>query len=400
MFCKQCGKQISDQARFCPYCGADQTAASAGGVQQGQGQMPQTPRSPQQVPQEPQQVPRNPQQVPQEPQRIPQTPQQMPQSMAPASAPADKSRIIAAVCVAAVVLIGAIAAVALFRNFSRPLIDFSSDIQLSGMDEIYSGSSIGEENIYIGTDEAYILDRIKVPYSEDEPTYKQELVEELTGSLSVAVSNNEKVSNGDKIKVTVESGLDAGRLKKIGSELDIRIKGLGKEKEIEVSGMREKYSEDSLKDDKDYLNGLIDKAEDKIQNKSFLKDFFDPAEDYSRADTFKFKSLYLLKSEEKGEDDRLFIVFKGEFMTFDDYDEVWNKEDQYNYIAVDVTPVFRGLTKGDYYFADPEGGYEEDNEDARYMMELVYHDDDLSDIEDFMESSFPDHKVKKIGYSR
>ena len=34
-FCKQCGKEISQDARFCPYCGADQTSYAMPPIQAG-----------------------------------------------------------------------------------------------------------------------------------------------------------------------------------------------------------------------------------------------------------------------------------------------------------------------------------------------------------------------------
>ena len=33
MFCKECGKELPDNAKFCNYCGADQTIAEAGNQQ-------------------------------------------------------------------------------------------------------------------------------------------------------------------------------------------------------------------------------------------------------------------------------------------------------------------------------------------------------------------------------
>ena len=212
MFCIKCGKEIPNDSVFCEFCGERQ---------------PKLDKEQQQIaPEEKAEKP-----IPEAP--AAESGQAMPAVTQPEGKKKSKKKIAIIVAICAVVVIGVFAVIEL----SKPTVDVMESVNIPSYAFTgYNGyAKLNTYSISSGLTSSTLPDGIE--NNTENRTNWTSLVYYLHYTADKTLS----LKNGDTITVT-SSTTNEQQIKKLASQLGIRVKNLGGTKDIKISTIKERYS--------------------------------------------------------------------------------------------------------------------------------------------------------------
>lgn len=291
MYCKYCGKEISDNSKFCTYCGKPAKIDGSGELSKDESANEQKPDAASdeiwvenartdKEEEEKSKVNTDSGNGTENESRTGEK-KEAPLAREYRKKAEDAQRKRKLIIGSLIGVAAAIAAVVLIINLvsylSKETVDVRdyAKIDYSQLEDQYSGTAtIDQDNIEnkIKTSLAGLSPgklNSNVDSSLDGTDYLQIEWEELIGGISCELDKSKKIKNGDTLTVTITCDPQNDSLKTIENDIGVRIEGLGKSKKLEVKGLPERYKNGKdIPDDK--LNSmksvLDDEAKEAIYN--------------------------------------------------------------------------------------------------------------------------------------